>query len=118
MERGFAAQELTVGQVNQEDKREREVLQTSLEDCQELIASALDSSNKKILWLGNSQLPTINQVSEGQRTMVSLLHEQLRDRGRHLIAIAPPNANLQEHLVIASYMVARMEVETSSFCLL
>jgi len=104
--------ELTIGSMGEQtDLWDQSVLCVDLirEQSQDCILRAERATGAKLLWLGNSQLPTINQMRPGDRTMVSILNESLLSRGTYVMGCAPPNANLQEHLLIAHYLFPRLK---------
>lgn len=58
-----------------------------------------------VLWLGNSQLHTINQFHDGDRLAPYWLRAQAKDPPSMLpLGFSLPNANLQEHYVSALYV--------------
>lgn len=77
-----------------------------VEDC--LAGQRARGLEATALWLGNSQLHTINQITDDDATASALLAQDLRTRGVDLITFSQPNANLQEHLVLFSYLRARL----------
>ena len=93
------------------DELDQLVLSTDLNSpqSQACFESASRSTEQKILWLGNSQLTTINQSQARDKTMVAMLHERLKTAGQYLVACSPPNANLQEHFLISHYLVPRIK---------
>lgn len=84
----------------------------SLEDADECIAGFRARGAPTLtLWLGNSQLHGVNRLEEGQENAPPLLFRRLRSHGEDLIAFSQPNANLQEHLVLFSYLRSRLPVK-------
>jgi len=77
-------------------------------------AVCLDNLNreKTILWLGNSQLHSINQISPGDQPASALLHERARGTDNYVLTFSQANANLQEHLLLLSYLNAKVAVDT------
>lgn len=63
------------------------------------------------LWLGNSQIHSLNQQQPGDRTASLLLFHPLQARGIDFLTFSQPNANLQEHLVLFANLVQRLPVE-------
>ncbi|MDC0444481.1 hypothetical protein OAM78_04025 [Alphaproteobacteria bacterium] len=63
------------------------------------------------LWLGNSQLHTINNYSIGQRPSSYLLHKKLLEADRWLITLSQPNANLIEQLIIICHFKEILPIE-------
>lgn len=66
-------------------------------------------SNKRFLWLGNSQLHAINQRKAGDRSAPEILHRSLRSSGGYLVTFSEPNASLQEHLVLFANLLPRLQ---------
>jgi len=65
-----------------------------------------------ILWLGNSQLHTINQYRSGEHLAPYWLAETAGCGGCLLpLGISLPNANLQEQLVLTQYVLSRIPVK-------
>ena len=64
---------------------------------------------KRLLWLGWSQLYAINDYHPGERTAPSLLAEQLQAAGIDLVAIAMPNINPREQLLVYEYVRQRVK---------
>jgi len=67
---------------------------------------------RRALWLGNSQLHAMNQFRAGDRNAPDLLAERLADRSVDLVTVSFGNANLQEKLVVFSYMLDRLRPDT------
>ena len=63
------------------------------------------------LWLGNSQLHAINQFKQGQETATVKLHKLATKYNEYLISVSQPNANLQEHFLLASYLIKKLPVK-------
>lgn len=63
------------------------------------------------LWLGNSQLHAINQFKQGQETATVKLHKLATKYKEYLISVSQPNANLQEHFLIAAYLIKKLPVK-------
>lgn len=97
------------------DKRDKgsdetaEVLCVDLQSSVGCLARHTGWEGGTVLWLGNSQLPTINERQPGDRTMVELLHASLRPNGHYVLGAAPPNANLQEHYVFFEYLSKKVK---------
>lgn len=64
-----------------------------------------------VLWLGNSQIHSINQYKNGEETVVTSLHRQIKNDS-YLLALSQPNANLQEHYLLFSYLFTRLPLST------
>jgi hypothetical protein len=62
------------------------------------------SARKRLLWLGWSQLYAINDYHPGDRTAPALVAERLDPAGVDLIAIAMPNINPREELLVYQYL--------------
>lgn len=69
------------------------------------------NEKKIILWLGNSQLHSINQITAQDQPASALLHQKLLSDDGYLITFSQANANLQEHLVLASFMFENFDVQ-------
>ena len=67
--------------------------------------------NDVTLWLGNSQLHAINQKQKGQETATVKLHKLAAKYKEYLISVSQPNANLQEHFLIAAYLIKKLPVK-------
>jgi hypothetical protein len=87
----------------------RRVVCSSLADLAQCLA-ALPPPNgrKRVLWLGWSQLYAINDYHAGDRTAPSLVAERLDREGVDLIAIAMPNINPREELLVYEYVRRRL----------
>jgi len=62
------------------------------------------SKDKVVLWLGNSQLHSVNQMQPDDETATAQLHRKLRDSGYYLMTFSQPNAGLQEHYALFEYL--------------
>lgn len=73
----------------------------------------LNNVNKEkiVLWLGNSQLHSINQISPNDLPSSALLHQKLLADGRYVVTFSQANANLQEHLILSSFMVDKFDID-------
>ena len=65
-----------------------------------------------VLWLGNSQLSSINQYRSGEETATPQLHRRLQSEGKYLLTVSQPNANLQEHLILFAYLLNQLPIQT------
>jgi len=65
-----------------------------------------------VLWLGNSQLHAINQMSQGDINAVEILHHSLRSENQYLMAFSYPNASLQQHYVTFEYLAHQLPIKT------
>lgn len=63
------------------------------------------------IWLGNSQLNGINQFQKGQETGSQILHKLAIKSNHYLISVSQPNANLQEHFLLTSYLTNKLPVK-------
>jgi hypothetical protein len=63
------------------------------------------------LWLGNSQIHSLNQQQPGDHTAAMLLFHPLQERGVDFLTFSQPNANLQEHLVLLANLAPQLPVE-------
>lgn len=76
-----------------------------------LTAAERGCSPLTILWLGNSQLHYINQFQRGERLAPYWLRRELACPDTTVpLGFSLPNANLQEHYVIARYVTERLPV--------
>jgi hypothetical protein len=110
----FAAAGLGVNTTVHEDSwlsGSRRVICTSLEDLGRCL-SALPPSDtrKRVLWLGWSQLYAINDFHPGDRTAPALVAERLAAADIDLIAIAMPNINPREELLVYEYVRRRLKL--------
>lgn len=71
----------------------------------------LRSQQNKVLWLGNSQLHSINQFRLGDNNAPALLFKLLRDSKIDLVTFSQSNANLQEHLVLMEYLTRKLPIK-------
>ena len=67
--------------------------------------------NDVTLWLGNSQLHAINQKQKGQETATVKLHKLATKYKEYLISVSQPNDNLQEHFLLAAYLIKKLPVK-------
>jgi hypothetical protein len=84
-----------------------------LEDSDQCI-KGFNTSRKNdevVLWLGNSQLHTINQLEDGDKTSANLLHQYAIDISKYVMTFSQPNANLQEHYVLFEYILQKIPVK-------
>jgi len=63
------------------------------------------------LWLGNSQIHSLNQQQPGDQTAAPLLFHPLQARGIDFLTFSQPNASLQEHLVLFAYLRQRLPIK-------
>jgi len=91
------------------DQTDKKVLCVDLDSSQPCLAAHRDWQGKTVLWLGNSQLPTINQQQPDDLTMVELLHHSMINQGAYIFGFAPPNANLQEHYALLEHLKPRLK---------
>lgn len=83
----------------------------SVEDAAGCLSGhALRGARPVALWLGNSQVHAVNQLKPGEENAPPILFRRLAGRGLELITFSQPNANLQEHLVLFTYLAARLPV--------
>lgn len=81
---------------------------TNVDECLSTVEKT--ASPQQFLWLGASQLHSINDQKQGDRTAPSLVHEILNLNGIALTTLSQPNANYQEHLVLFEFMRTKMKV--------
>ena len=84
-----------------------------LNDYQECLSdySKFGGSKPIILWLGNSQLHSINDYREGQETASMILFGLAKEKNYYLLTLSQPNANLQEHFIILSHLVKKLPIK-------
>ena len=70
-----------------------------------------ENNQSVILWLGNSQLYTINQYRKGDKTASIELHEKFQLDDYYFLTISQPNANLQEHYLLFSYLLDKIPIK-------
>ncbi len=100
--------ELNVGRI-ESGSAMSQVLATDFAESERVVGRSLAISGQQLLWLGNSQLPTINDQKDGDRAAVEILHDRLKARSWTVSGLAPPNANLQEHLLLFAYAAVRLK---------
>jgi hypothetical protein len=98
-----SALELTLGKISP-NSAASEILATDYSQSEQVVRHSQSSSPNQLVWLGNSQLTTINEKTEGEKTAVEQLHYRLKPLSWTVSGYAPPNANLQEHLLLFSYV--------------
>jgi hypothetical protein len=82
-------------------------------DADKCISGASASrSAGRVLWLGNSQIHAINQRKGEDRSAPEILHAKLRPSARYLVTFSEPNANLQEHFVLFSYLLPKIKPQS------
>jgi len=69
--------------------------------------------DKKIIWLGNSQLHTINHYENNQHVSPYWLNFYLKDiKCLTVLGLSLPNANLKEFLLITQYSISKANLDT------
>ena len=63
------------------------------------------NNEKKILWIGNSQLNTVNQFKIGERASPVILYSSLKKDKIDLTTFYYPNLSLLEYYILLSYLV-------------
>lgn len=71
-----------------------------------------DGAKPVVLMLGNSQAHAINQFKPGDKPFSYLLHGRLESKGFYSVMFSQPNASLQEHYVLFSWLLRRLAVST------
>ena len=86
----------------------------NLNDIKNCLLSYKKTDNKMpvILWLGNSQLHAINQPKVNDEVSSLLLHRKIKQIKRYLLTFSQPNANLQEHFLLFSYLINKFPIKT------
>ena len=67
--------------------------------------------NKKIVWLGNSQLMVINNPDKGEFTASTLAFNRWGKKDITIITFAMPNASLKEHYILFEYFVNKVKID-------
>ena len=81
-----------------------------LEDC--ILSYKKYGKNYPItLWLGNSQIHSINQYQKGQKTAPAKLHKLGLKHKQYVITLSQPNANLQEHYLILTHIINKLPIK-------
>lgn len=109
-------EELALGQETKSVSGEFEDLKIhcyDLTDYQECLSDYYKFGGNKpvILWLGNSQLHSINDYSEGQKIASSILFSLAKEKNYYLLTLSQPNANLQEHFIILSHLIKKLPIK-------
>ena len=69
---------------------------------------------KKIMWLGNSQLHTINQFQSGQHIAPYWLRQKAQDPSCFWpYGFSLPNANFQEFFILSSYISSATHIDAA-----
>ena len=69
--------------------------------------------NKEVvLWLGNSQLHTINQMKAGEELSSAIMHRDLKSEQKYLLTFSQANASLQEHYLLFEYLAQSLSLST------
>ena len=68
-------------------------------------------STRSVLWLGNSQLHSVNGLRRGETTATPILFKGLQLQGLDLVTFSQPNANLQEHYLLFEYLSSRLPLQ-------
>ena len=63
------------------------------------------------VWLGNSQLHAVNQWHSGELNAAPRVFSSVKSLGLDLITLSQPNASLQEHLLLYTYLSYRLPLE-------
>lgn len=63
------------------------------------------------LWLGNSQLHSINQMREDEVPATALLHEKLLNHKLYLQTFSQGNANLEEHFLLFNFVLQYADLD-------
>lgn len=85
---------------------------SGVEDAPACLAGfAARGARRAVLWVGNSQLHGVNQLKPGDQSAPALLFPRLSARGIDLLAFSQPNANLQEHYVLFTWLRKRLPLE-------
>ncbi len=83
-----------------------------LGDGDECISSAIDRDLEKVLlWLGNSQLHSVNQLKVNDKLASVRVAKALRSIGIDALTFSQPNANLQEHWILLEAIKRKLEID-------
>ena len=109
-------EELALGQTTKSVSGEFEDLKIhcyDLSDYQECLYDYYNFGDNKpvILWLGNSQLHSINEYSKGQKIASNKLFSLVKKKNHYLLTLSQPNANLQEHFIILSHLIKKLPIK-------
>lgn len=69
------------------------------------------SDKEHIIWLGNSQLHTINHSRFDNINSTEILHNMLDGSNKNIVTISLPNANLREHLFLLDRIIKRVNIK-------
>lgn len=90
----------------------RKVLCFSISDLDQCLKDLPPARGRtRLLWLGWSQLYAINDYHPGDRVAASLMVDRLASLGVDLIAVAMPNINPREELVVYEYVRQRLHLD-------
>ena len=70
------------------------------------------TKNEVVLWLGNSQLHSINQLKDGDKLSSAILHNRVINQNKYVLTFSQPNANLQEHYILFEYLSKQLPIST------
>jgi hypothetical protein len=73
--------------------------------------NANDYPSPVIIWLGNSQLHAINQYRAGDETAALQIHRELKKDNFYTLTFSQPNANLQEHYLLLTYLLNHFPIK-------
>ena len=65
-----------------------------------------------IVWLGNSQLHTINQMTNIDHTASYYLHQDVANDSQYLMTFSQPNVNLQEQYLLFEYLTEYLPIKS------
>lgn len=84
-----------------------------LDDVDECLQSYKKSGSGQpvLLWLGNSQVHAINQFKPGEETAAPELHRKFQVTSEYFLTLSQPNANLQEHFLLFTYLLNRLPIK-------
>lgn len=81
-------------------------------DADDCIAGAKSRhAANTVLWLGNSQVGSVNQLKKGETNAPPLLFNNLKTSDLDLVTFNQPNANMQEHYVLFEYLRQQLPVK-------
>lgn len=81
---------------------------TSIPEMRQALPVIVASGEPIVLWLGNSQLHTINQMASGDHLAPYWLRQALSARHVLPVGFSLPNANFQEYFVISTWVTSQV----------
>ena len=109
-------EELALGENNKKSitaKDDKVIHCADLRDLKKCTENYKKTKNKMpvILWLGNSQLHTVNQPKHDDELSSLKLHRKLIKFGMYTVTFSQPNANLQEHYLLFAHLLNQLPID-------